>query len=638
MHGQFTLGEIEYRASDGGWYSALSPGGSFLVAGEKEPTPLGFWIASGDGESKETAYKLGLYYEYPLWVGDTKVTSANAASITGSDPAVASYDAKSNTLTLDGATIDGDVAGCTTNGNGQYGTIRAELNNLTINVVADSTVTGPSEGSKPYSYGIMAKDCDLTIAGEGTLTASGGSYGYNAGVLANNLVIDGKLSVTGVEPTGQPSSVSCGVDAKTSIIVNEGAELTATGFGSRGMAFYDNDATLSSAISGTGWTNAEGTQGKETIASGDYSLTSDMKDFKKVQFPEVVVTFSVTLSGGRNAHSAGGNTEQTVEEGVAIDPVTFTASDGYHFEDFKAIESNGVTARLEGGKVVVSGTPTADVSITIPDAVVDSTPEPTPTKPAKKSIAKAKVALAKDEFIYDGEAKKPKVASVVLGGQKLKAGRDFTVSYRDNRKPGTATVVVAGKGAYIDEASASFAIVLGKVRKVTVGHPDTLSMDVEWRAVKGAKRYELQWRQKGGKWETAEAKGVSTAVPRLKAGKLYQFRVRAVAGDSKGAWSKISKRYFAKVASAKAASKKEGVVTVTWTADKKANAGYAIFVTGAKSGRLLAKVTVGAGKTRASIKGLPSGKRVCVQVRPLRASGSTVYSGVKHTTGALRVK
>ncbi len=372
MHGQFTLGEIKYRASDGGWYSALSPGGSFLVAGDEEPTPLGFWIVSGDGESKETAYKLGLYYEYPLWVGDTQVTSANAASITGSDPVVASYDAESNTLTLDGATIDGDAAGCTTNGNDQYGTIRAELDNLTINVVADSTVTGPSEGSKPYSYGIMAKDYLLTIAGEGTLTASGGSYGYNAGVLANNLVIDGKLSATGVEPTGQPSSVSCGVDAKTSIVVNDGAELTATGFGSRGMAFYDNDATLTSAISGTGWTNAEGTQGRETIASGDYSL-SDMKDFKKVQFPEAVVTFSVTLSGGRNAHSAGGNTEQTVEEGVAIESVTFTASDGYHFEDFEPIVSNGVTAKLEDGKVVVSGTPTADVEITIPDAV------PTPT-------------------------------------------------------------------------------------------------------------------------------------------------------------------------------------------------------------------------------------------------------------------
>lgn len=49
---------------------------------------------------------------------------------------------------------------------------------------------------------------------------------------------------------------------------------------------------------------------------------------------------------------------------------------------------SGVTARLDGGKVVESGTPTADVAITVPDAVADPKPEPTPD-PAAPSVTYA---------------------------------------------------------------------------------------------------------------------------------------------------------------------------------------------------------------------------------------------------------
>ena len=44
---------------------------------------------------------------YKLWVGDIAVTSENAANITNSDPVQASYDAATNTLTLNNYTYEG---------------------------------------------------------------------------------------------------------------------------------------------------------------------------------------------------------------------------------------------------------------------------------------------------------------------------------------------------------------------------------------------------------------------------------------------------------------------------------------------------------------------------------------------------
>ena len=44
-------------------------------------------------------------------------------------------------------------------------------------------------------------------------------------------------------------------------------------------------------------------------------------------------------------------------------------------------------------------------------------------------------------------------------GQKLKKGRDYTVSYGTNRKVGKATVTIQGKGNYTGKKTISFRIV-----------------------------------------------------------------------------------------------------------------------------------------------------------------------------------
>ena len=93
---------------------------------------------------------------------------------------------------------------------------------------------------------------------------------------------------------------------------------------------------------------------------------------------------------------------------------------------------------------------------------------------------------------------------------------------------------MSGKGNYKDSAKSTYKIVLAKVKVLTVESTSKSSFDVSWKKVKGAKKYQLQYKQAGSEWKTVTAKGTSKTVKGLKAGKTYQIRVRAVAGEQKG--------------------------------------------------------------------------------------------------------
>ena len=73
----------------------------------------------------------------------------------------------------------------------------------------------------------------------------------------------------------------------------------------------------------------------------------------------------------------------------------------------------------------------------------------------KVSISDADVTVA--AATYTGKALEPAV-TVTLGGRTLVAGTDYTLSYKDNVGPGTATVTVTGKGNFTGSKSVSFAI------------------------------------------------------------------------------------------------------------------------------------------------------------------------------------
>ena len=84
----------------------------------------------------------------------------------------------------------------------------------------------------------------------------------------------------------------------------------------------------------------------------------------------------------------------------------------------------------------------------------------------KQSISKASVTLSTSTYAYDGKAKKPGV-TVKLNGKTLKNGTDYTVSYSNNTKVGTAKVTIKGKGNYTGSVSKTYSI-KNNFKKATV--------------------------------------------------------------------------------------------------------------------------------------------------------------------------
>ncbi|MBQ7556720.1 MAG: leucine-rich repeat protein [Lachnospiraceae bacterium] len=113
--------------------------------------------------------------------------------------------------------------------------------------------------------------------------------------------------------------------------------------------------------------------------------------------------YSITLTGGGNSGVSGGSETQYIYAGE-MTPVTYKAGRGFYFEEFEDIESNGITVKRTGDKsVTVSGTPTSDVSIKVPDARYGYT----------ATIEEAPKANA---LTYDGSALKLVTSGKASGG------------------------------------------------------------------------------------------------------------------------------------------------------------------------------------------------------------------------------
>ena len=82
------------------------------------------------------------------------------------------------------------------------------------------------------------------------------------------------------------------------------------------------------------------------------------------------------------------------------------------------------------------------------------------------SISKASVTLSTSTYAYDGKAKTPSV-TVKVNGKTLKKDTDYTVSYSNNTKVGTAKVTITGKGNYTGSVSKTYSI-KNNFKKATV--------------------------------------------------------------------------------------------------------------------------------------------------------------------------
>ncbi|XME03980.1 hypothetical protein QYZ88_007315 [Lachnospiraceae bacterium C1.1] len=301
-------------------------------------------------DSDTKTFSLKPVTKYPLWVGETQVTSANANNIDGENKV--SYDANTNTLTLNNANI--------TSGYNEAGIYYNNTNRADLNIVlkGNNTISGSDIGigmHGGYSYWGNFK-----LSGNGTLTTKGTSFGIcmtsggvlidsgtikasgtNSGIYAKSgfTIKDGNVEATGanygiqtmygVNITGGTVTAEAtnSTDGTGSAIYDGGSDgisitggtVKATGTSSSGTAYglclgstgsitIGSDITsltvvgktsasnrnVKNSVAGMGWKTVEGTDDGTEISVN--TSGANVTSYKKILFPYTKPAASVTTA------------------------------------------------------------------------------------------------------------------------------------------------------------------------------------------------------------------------------------------------------------------------------------------------------------------------------------------------------
>ena len=177
----------------------------------------------------------------------------------------------------------------------------------------------------------------------------------------------------------------------------------------------------------------------------------------------------------------------------------------------------------------------------------------------------------------------------------------------------------------------------------TVSNLKKKQMSVKFPSNAAVDNYRIQYRLAGkATWKNAWSAGTDSYIIKgLKRYSLCEFRIAGFMKQpdgtwARGNWSKVAYRYANAVAlkSAKAGKKS---ITMTWAKDAKAT-GYQVQYSLKSNMKGATTITVkGKAKTKYTIKGLKSGKKYYVKVRPIKKSGKT-YIGSLSKAKAVKVK
>lgn len=202
-------------------------------------------------------------------------------------------------------------------------------------------------------------------------------------------------------------------------------------------------------------------------------------------------------------------------------PSGVTEIKGYAFYDCTALKN-----------VYFTGTKTAWNNITVG---IQNTPLANAKVYFNKSmpipIASAKVSGIKTKT-YSGKTIKQSI-KVKLDGKTLKSGTDYTVSYKNNKNIGTATLTIKGKGKYSGTLQKTFTIKPKTTKIKTFKSPKKKQAKVSWSKDSKVSGYQIVYARNSrftkGK-NRVSVKGYKTTsktIKKLKSKKTYYVKVRS---------------------------------------------------------------------------------------------------------------
>lgn len=298
--------------------------------------------------------------EYPLWIGDNRVTSDNCNKLADNHW---SYDPATHTLTLDNLKLSGTGHSYA----GDYGSVifYSGSDDLIINMKGNNVITQSKERAGLHDYAIMSEknDCSITFTGSGSLYLKmtdtwAGAPLYSAGPVIIN---SGTLVSTGGYG---------GIDA-TEVIIKKGiSTVEATSLKESGVAITGE---LINEVTGTGYDKWDRT------TNIPVDTTGGPVSFKSVRFSLKPKTFTIVFkpNGGSGSMDP---VEVEENEKYLIPECGFEAPDGKIFSRWE-VEGVDLIA-IPGNKEPIVSQIATDGVITFiacwretPPAVVETAPK-----------------------------------------------------------------------------------------------------------------------------------------------------------------------------------------------------------------------------------------------------------------------
>ncbi len=237
-------------------------------------------------------------------------------------------------------------------------------------------------------------------------------------------------------------------------------------------------------------------------------------------------------------------------------------------------------------------------------------------------ISKADITLDKTSYIYDGTAKTPSV-TVKLGGKTLVFNTDYTVSYSNNIKAGTAAAIVTGKGKYTGSKTVNFTIAEAAEQNPAVSITCKKTL---YKVAYGAKPFKINAVSEGKLTFTSSKPKIAAVDKNTGEVTIKNTGVAVITVQAGSVSKQVTVKISPKKQSVKSAKAVKGrKLTVKWAKDKKAS-GYQVQVSTDKKFKKNLK-TKKTSKTSYTVTKLKTGKKYYVRVRSYKKSGKEMLYG-----------
>lgn len=329
---------------------------------------------------------------YNLYLGSTQVKGANADDILGNGKAY--FDGETNTLTLENCTLTTNNGHTYTtpsdnsyNGVIYYDGYHNTEENKTLHIVlkGTNTLTNTNSGNKNRNAGIVVRDGNLVIEGDGTLNTRGGAentstyetYSYGIYVESGDLTINsGTVNASAVdtvecEAMAYIKTISAGIEVQNGDMTVNGGTVTAKGsdyieINSSSNAVYGSSCGISVSRSSTNRTARLLINGGTVQASGAmksynggvraHGTSSQAKNYGVCAPQSVSITGgSLTATSGESKYWTNGSPSGTdTSFGVATSNFTMSGGSALVTSEVLALGPTGANIEINLSNVTAT--------------------------------------------------------------------------------------------------------------------------------------------------------------------------------------------------------------------------------------------------------------------------------------------